>query len=170
MFREMLLPASVERQSLCELEVDVVAADILNRREVTGQCCPSWLHFKFLSVSLSTDSINTFRANLKTHFFSVVTERLNCACVLVCESASGLCVCVGFCCCLGFFCAVNKQILAWKFLMCATSFSRSFVHWRFFLWIYWVLVFMWSVFKQIYFKELIQDHQQFVFLTFFLYQ
>ena len=36
----MLLPANVERQSLCELEVDVVAADILNRREVAGQ----WRH------------------------------------------------------------------------------------------------------------------------------
>lgn len=40
-FREMLLPANVERQSLCELEVDVVAADILNRREVAGQWCHS---------------------------------------------------------------------------------------------------------------------------------
>ena len=37
----MLLPANVERQSLCELEVDVVAADILNRREVAGQWCHS---------------------------------------------------------------------------------------------------------------------------------
>lgn len=96
MFREMLLPASVERQSLCELEVDIVAADILNRREVTGQCCPSWLHLKFLSVSLSTDSINSFRANLKTHFFSVVTERLNCVCVCWCVKLKVhlVCVCV----------------------------------------------------------------------------
>ncbi|RUS90759.1 hypothetical protein EGW08_001470, partial [Elysia chlorotica] len=33
---ELLLPASVERQSVCELEVDVVAADIQNRHELTS--------------------------------------------------------------------------------------------------------------------------------------
>ncbi|GFO03603.1 DNA polymerase zeta catalytic subunit-like [Plakobranchus ocellatus] len=33
---ELLLPASVERQSVCELEVDVVAADITNRQEITN--------------------------------------------------------------------------------------------------------------------------------------
>ncbi|GFS12492.1 DNA polymerase zeta catalytic subunit-like [Elysia marginata] len=33
---ELLLPDSVERQSVCELEVDVVAADILNRQELTN--------------------------------------------------------------------------------------------------------------------------------------
>ncbi|KAK7493090.1 hypothetical protein BaRGS_00015611 [Batillaria attramentaria] len=32
---DLLLPSRVERQSVCELEVDVVAADILNRKEVT---------------------------------------------------------------------------------------------------------------------------------------
>lgn len=34
----MVLDAEVERQSTCELEVDVVAADILNRLEVGGLC------------------------------------------------------------------------------------------------------------------------------------
>ena len=33
----MLLGEDVERQSTCELEVDVVAADILNRLEVGGK-------------------------------------------------------------------------------------------------------------------------------------
>ncbi|KAL8581748.1 hypothetical protein ACOMHN_043166 [Nucella lapillus] len=32
---DLLLPDHVERQSTCELEVDVIAADILNRKEVT---------------------------------------------------------------------------------------------------------------------------------------
>ena len=34
---ELYLDADVERQSTCELEVDVVAADILNRLEVNGE-------------------------------------------------------------------------------------------------------------------------------------
>ena len=33
----MLLGEDIERQSTCELEVDVVAADILNRLEVVGK-------------------------------------------------------------------------------------------------------------------------------------
>ena len=33
---ELYLDVSVERESTCELEVDVVAADILNRLEVNG--------------------------------------------------------------------------------------------------------------------------------------
>lgn len=37
-FRDMYLGSDVLRQSTCELEVDVVAADILNRREVDGNC------------------------------------------------------------------------------------------------------------------------------------
>ena len=34
---DMLLEEDIERQSTCELEVDVVAADILNRLEVGGK-------------------------------------------------------------------------------------------------------------------------------------
>lgn len=34
---KLLLPPTVERKSQCELEVDVVAADILNRIEVDGE-------------------------------------------------------------------------------------------------------------------------------------
>lgn len=37
-FRDMYLGSDVLRQSTCELEVDVVAADILNRQEVDGSC------------------------------------------------------------------------------------------------------------------------------------
>ena len=33
----MLLDEDIERQSTCELEIDVVAADILNRLEVGGE-------------------------------------------------------------------------------------------------------------------------------------
>ena len=36
-FSELYLDPDVERLSTCELEVDVVAADILNRLEVNGQ-------------------------------------------------------------------------------------------------------------------------------------
>ena len=45
---EMLLPSSIERQSVCELEVDVMAADILNRREVTGQFSVLYLYVYLL--------------------------------------------------------------------------------------------------------------------------
>lgn len=34
----MILPASVARQSVCELEVDAVAADIVNRRQIGRGC------------------------------------------------------------------------------------------------------------------------------------
>lgn len=34
---DLYLDTSVVRQSVCELEVDVVAADILNRLEVDGK-------------------------------------------------------------------------------------------------------------------------------------
>ena len=35
----MILPTTVTRQSVCELEVDAVAADILNRKQTgKGQC------------------------------------------------------------------------------------------------------------------------------------
>ena len=33
----MLVPNSVERQSTCLLEVDAIASDILNRKEVKGK-------------------------------------------------------------------------------------------------------------------------------------
>ena len=36
-FSELYLDADIERESTCELEVDVVAADILNRLEVNGE-------------------------------------------------------------------------------------------------------------------------------------
>ena len=36
-YSDMLLGEDIERQSICELEVDVVAADILNRLEVGGK-------------------------------------------------------------------------------------------------------------------------------------
>lgn len=35
-FRDLLLDEDVERVSSCELEVDVVAADILNRHQIDG--------------------------------------------------------------------------------------------------------------------------------------
>ena len=34
--REMLVPDSIERQSTCLLEVDAIAPDILNRKEIKG--------------------------------------------------------------------------------------------------------------------------------------
>lgn len=40
---EMLLPESVTRISTCEIEADVMAADITNRRTVTGTYCSSLL-------------------------------------------------------------------------------------------------------------------------------
>ena len=36
LYRDLLLDEDVKRISSCELEVDVVAADILNRRQVDG--------------------------------------------------------------------------------------------------------------------------------------
>lgn len=36
-FSELLLDGNVERVSTCELEIDIVAADILNRLEVGGK-------------------------------------------------------------------------------------------------------------------------------------
>ena len=36
-FSELYLGHKVERMSTCELEVDVVAADVLNRLEVVGK-------------------------------------------------------------------------------------------------------------------------------------
>ena len=46
LFRDLLLDEAVERLSSCQLEVDVVAADILNRHEVDGlsfSTCPCFL-------------------------------------------------------------------------------------------------------------------------------
>ena len=37
LFSELYLGHKVERMSTCELEVDVVAADVLNRLEVVGK-------------------------------------------------------------------------------------------------------------------------------------
>jgi len=36
LYRDLLLDEDVKRISSCELEVDIVAADILNRHEVDG--------------------------------------------------------------------------------------------------------------------------------------
>ena len=36
--REMLVPDSIARQSTCLLEVDAIALDILNKKEIKGNC------------------------------------------------------------------------------------------------------------------------------------
>ena len=48
----MLLGEDIERQSTCELEVDVVAADILNRLEVGGKI--NAITFHKVSINLRT--------------------------------------------------------------------------------------------------------------------
>ena len=48
----MIVGGDVKRSSACELEVDVVAADILNRLEVSGGCC---MLFIFTVATFSVD-------------------------------------------------------------------------------------------------------------------
>ena len=79
-YREWILGPEVERVSFCELEVDVLACDILNKREIGGAfCLMRWRQF---TVNL-LNFVNSFRLEHKSlHTLLISMYFLDC-CLLI---------------------------------------------------------------------------------------